>query len=46
MKLKEAQGKGEEREIRKFVASTDGPHAAEMLDDLKQRIAATKDKVS
>lgn len=46
MKLKLAEGAGEERQARKFRSSTDGPKAAEYLADLKERVYKTQDKVS
>ena len=36
---------GNEREMRKFRSSTDGPHASELLEDLKKRVYSTRDKV-
>ena len=36
---------GNEREMRKFRSSTDGPRASEFLEDLKKRVYSTRDKV-
>ena len=46
MKLNLAEEGGDERQARKFRSSTDGPKAAEYLEDLKRRVYETKDKVS
>ncbi|XP_041473273.1 TPR repeat-containing protein DDB_G0287407-like [Lytechinus variegatus] len=43
-KLAECITSGDERGQRKFKATSDGPHAAEFLDDLKQRVKKTEDK--
>ncbi|XP_038069674.1 TPR repeat-containing protein DDB_G0287407-like [Patiria miniata] len=43
-KLKEYEKSGDERNARKFRPTSDGPNAAEHLNDLKQRVIATKDK--
>ena len=45
MKLKEAEGTGDERQMRKFRSSTDGPRAGEYLTDLKAQVDSTRDKV-
>jgi len=45
MKLKMAEEAGDERQARKFRASTDGPKAAEHLADLKARVQETQDRV-
>ena len=36
---------GNETEMRKYRSITDGPRAAELLDDLKKRVYETRDKV-
>ena len=46
MKLKLAEEAEDERQARKFRSSTDGPKAAEYLEDLKRRVYETKHKVS
>ena len=46
LKLKLAEDTGDERQARKFRSSTDGPKAAEYLEDLKRRVHKTKDNVS
>lgn len=46
MKLKLAEEAEDERQARKFQSSTDGPKAAQHLEDLKRRVYETKDKVS
>jgi len=43
-KLKMAEEAGDERQARKFRASTDGPKAAEHLADLKARVQETQDR--
>ena len=45
MKLAEAETAGDQTQARKFRAITDGPRAAELLEDLKQRVKRTEDKV-
>lgn len=44
MKLKLAEEAEDERQARKFRSSTDGPKAAQYLEDLKRRVYETKDK--
>ncbi|KAJ7337905.1 hypothetical protein OS493_008064 [Desmophyllum pertusum] len=44
MKLKLAEEAEDERQARKFRSETDGPKAAEYLEDLKRRVHETKDK--
>ena len=44
--LAQYEAEGNEREIRKYRSITDGPRAAELLDDLKKRVYETRDKVS
>ena len=46
MKLKLAEDAGDDRQARKFRSSTDGPKAAEHLEDLKKRVQETQDKVT
>ncbi|XP_022080211.1 TPR repeat-containing protein DDB_G0287407-like [Acanthaster planci] len=43
-KLKEYEAAGDEGSARKFRPTTDGPNAAQHLDDLKRRVMATEDK--
>ena len=45
MRLAEAEAAGNQSEARKFRVLTDGPHAAELLANLKQRVKETEDKV-
>ena len=40
------EAEGNEREMRKYRSTTDGPQAAELLDDLKKRVYETRDKVN
>ena len=44
--LAQYEAERNEREMRKYRSITDGPHAAELLDDLKKRVYETRDKVS
>ena len=40
------EAEGNEREMRKYRSITDGPYAAELLDDLKKSVYETRDKVN
>ncbi len=44
--LAQYEAEGNEREMRKYRSITDGPHAAELLEDLKKRVYETRDKVN
>lgn len=44
--LAQYEAEDNEREMRKYRSITDGPHAAELLDDLKKRVYETQDKVN